>query len=203
MPYIKYNRTRIEVDQYDDFLIQKTIMNPGQTKSGKIGTGRAKIRTVHNYKTHYRKHWNYVDPQWFHPHIDIVNRFRPGYIISSRLTKKAMWIDYKVIPGIRADHTDFIRDDQFTSRIHNFVISNIQETYPYVHGDWTMHNMIIDGTDIELIDWDSCQIHTHQDIIKLFNLAMTKNFGSNYLKNFSKRDHPLIPILQSLSETHR
>jgi hypothetical protein len=63
--------------------------------------------------------------------------------------------------------------------------------------------MIIDGTDIELIDWDQCQIHTHRDIIKLFNLAMTINFGSDFIENFRKRNHPLIPILQSLSETHR
>ena len=194
MPYIKYDRKRVEIDQYDDFLIQKTIMNPNQTSN--------KIRTVHNYKTHYRKHRNYVDTKWFYPHIEMLNRLRPGYVISSRLTKKAMWIDYKVIPGTRADHTDFIRDDQFPSQIYNFVISNIQEIYPYVHGDWTLHNMIIDGTDIELIDWDQCQIHTHRDIIKLFNLAMVKNFGPSpaYFKN---RNHPLIPILQSLSETHR
>ena len=63
---MKHKRKRVAVNQYDDFLIQKVIMDPGQTWN--------KIRTVHNYKTHYRKHWNYTDPEWFYPHLEIVNK---------------------------------------------------------------------------------------------------------------------------------
>ena len=55
-----------------------------------------------------------------------------------------MWVDYKVIPGQKASHPDFVRDEQFISRIYNFVISNIKETYPYCHGDWALGNIIID-----------------------------------------------------------
>ena len=188
-------RKRVAVNQYDNFLIQKTIVDPGQTWN--------KIRTVHNYKTHYRKHWNYTDPEWFYTHLEIVNKFRPGFVINSRLTKKAMWIDYKVIPGQKASHPDFVRDEQFISRIYDFVISNIKETYPYCHGDWALGNIIIDDNNLELVDWDNCCVQTDDTIIILFDEAMAKNFGSNHITNFGKRNHPLVPVFQDLLESKR
>tara|TARA_X000001036_G_scaffold204190_1_gene191880 strand:+ start:155 stop:733 length:579 start_codon:yes stop_codon:yes gene_type:complete len=191
---VKHKRIRVAVDQYDDFLIQKVIVDPGQTWN--------KIRTVHNYKTHYRKHWNYTDPEWFYPHIEMLNKLRPGFVINARLTKKGMWIDYKVIPGQKASDPDFVRDEQFISRIYDFVISNIKETYPYAHCDWALGNIIIDDTNIELIDWDCCRIQKHEHIIRIFDESMVKNFGPGHA-NFKKSNHPLIPILQSLSETRR
>lgn len=191
---VKHRRKRVAVNQYDDFLIQKVIMDPGQTWN--------KIRTVHNYKTHYRKHWNYTDPEWFYPHLEIVNKLRPEFVINARLTKKAMWIDYKVIPGRKANDPDFVRDDQFISRIYDFVISNIKETYPYAHCDWALGNIIIDDTNIELVDWDNCCVQKDEQIIRFFDEAMVKNFGPSHA-NFKKSNHPLIPILQALSETRR
>lgn len=41
-------------------------------------------------------------------------------------------------------------------------------------------------------------------ILETFNdKTITSKFGSDFIENFGKRNHPLIPILQSLSETHR
>ena len=47
-----------------------------------------------------------------------------------------------------------MRDEQFISRIYDFVISNIKETYPYCHGDWALGNIIIDDKASTVKAWN-------------------------------------------------
>ena len=58
-----------------------------------------------------------------------------------------------------------------------------------------------DFTNLDILCKLYC-IQEHENIIKIFDITMVKNFGPSHA-NFKKSNHPLIPILQSLSETQR
>ena len=149
-------------------------------KLKKISVSRE--RRVYKYKTHYRKHWNFASNKFFttrlpiHEHVEIVNKLFPGYILGYKILKKCMWIDYKIIPGIPASEYFWYKniqdtppkDKEFIKKIYNFCIDNIRETAPYAHYDWTLDNIIVDGDNLQLVDWDLCAIYTDQEIKERF-----------------------------------
>lgn len=150
----------------------------------KIIAGR-QTRTVYKYKTHYRKYWNHRDTKNcsvmampINQHIDIVNNFFPEYIIGSKVLKKSMWIDYNTLPGISANK--FEHTEEFIKKIKNFCIDNINKTKPYAHFDWHLGNIIINGDDMYLIDWDNIREYTDTEIDERFELCMKRNFGDKY-----------------------
>ena len=135
---------------------------------------RSRERRVYKYKTHYRKHWNFASNKFatrlpIKEHVEMVNKLVPGYILGYKVLKKCMWIDYNIVPGIPAsDMTVFPRTPEFITKVYNFCIDNIRETAPYAHYDWSLDNIIIDGDNLQLIDWDLCAIYTDQEIKERF-----------------------------------
>ena len=60
------------------------------------------------------------------------------------------------------------KETEFITKVYNFCIDNIRETAPYAHYDWSLDNIIIDGDNLQLIDWDLCAIYTDQEIKERF-----------------------------------
>jgi RIO-like serine/threonine protein kinase len=91
-----------------------------------------------------------------------------------------MWIDYKIILGKPA--SGFIHSDEFIKKIYNFCLSNIRETYPYVHGDWVLSNIIIHEDNIKMCDWDNLNIYPREDIIIKLHKDLESSFGDKFNK---------------------
>ena len=50
----------------------------------------------------------------------------------------------------------------------------MKETAPYFHNDWALHNILIDGDNLQLIDWDTCGIYPEQEVKKGFEKQIKK-----------------------------
>ena len=145
-----------------------------------------KFRTVYKYKTHYRKHWNWRETTEtpivslpLDEHIEVVNKFFPGFIIEHKVLKNSTWIDYNIVPGISA--VEFPKEPEFIKKIYNFCLKNIEQTKPYAHFDWTLENIIINGDKMQLIDWDTCAIYTEKEVQKHFNSCYISQLYKKYV----------------------
>ena len=148
-----------------------------------MSVSKDRERRVYKSKTHYRKYWNYSShtfgPQGMSikEHVEMVNKLFPGYILTYEVSKEGMWIDYNIVPGILAEK--FPRSPEFIKKIYNFCIENMRETAPYFHYDWAFHNILIDGDNLQLIEWDDCGIYPEQEVKKRFE---SRYIGQLYSK---------------------
>ena len=82
-------------------------------------------------------------------HIAILNEVMEGWVIDYGVTKDTTWIDYHIVPGTPAN--TFAHTPQFVQRKYDFCIDSIQQTSPYVHYDWVLSNILIDGDNMYLV----------------------------------------------------
>jgi hypothetical protein len=122
----------------------------------------------------YRKEWYSTSPVWISYHVQLLNIYIPNYVLNFGDT----WIEYKIISGTPIStlpHTI-----ELASKVYNFCLDNIQSTTPYVHGDWSLSNMLLDGETIQMCDWDNLGIYPKEqvegkllkDLIDAFGITM-------------------------------
>lgn len=122
----------------------------------------------------YRKEWYNVSPVWISYHVQLLNEVVPGYVLNFGDN----WIEYKVIKGTPVStlpHTP-----ELAQKVYNFCLENIKNTSPYVHGDWALSNMLLDGDTIQMCDWDNLGIYPSEqvegkmfkDLIDAFGITM-------------------------------
>ena len=116
-------------------------------------------REVYKLKDRYRKIWYSSDPEkWLktdciESHVAILNKIKPGFILDYGINNEKMFIDYKIIPGKAA--YDFKLTTKFLNKIKKYCLDSLKQTWPYAHYDWGLGNILIDGDNIDLIDWDN------------------------------------------------
>ena len=85
-----------------------------------------------------------------------------------------MWIDYKIIKGIPASEV-YPKTPEFLKKVYRFCLDNMKETAPYYHYDTGLDNIIVDGDNFTLIDWDILDIYNEQDAFKKMFIKTIKN----------------------------
>ena len=133
-----------------------------------------KGRSVFFNGEHYIKVWNKSDPEWISEHVQLLNQLIPGYV----LDHGANWISYNAVPGVPA--STFAQTPEFFEKIKHFCLENIKQTAPYVHGDWSLSNILIDGDNIRLCDWDNVGQYTNHEVIEKLNFDLKNAFGEFY-----------------------
>lgn len=128
----------------------------------------------------YRKVWQFIDLVWLEHHRELLDQVVPNYVLDVGYDDKSMWIDYKIIPGIPA--SQFEHTDEFIKNIYDFCLKNIEETKPYVHGDWVLSNIIVDGGSIRMCDWDNLNIYPREEILKKLHKDLKSAFGEKFDK---------------------
>ena len=179
--------------EYPELIKSKYIFvfeNKKTTKPKKINYGRK----LWKYKTHYRKTWDHhnfrfgktkkrkitAESGWsVDEHIELVNTFFPGYILDYKVYKGSIWIDYKIIKGVPASEI-FPKTPEFIKKIYRFCVDHYKKTAPYAHGDWILENIMIDGDNFKLIDWDHLDIYTEQEAFK-------RIYNDIFIENMKKR----------------
>lgn len=139
-----------------------------------------KQRSVYLLKDRVRKVWHISKLDWAKDHFKLLTQQIPGYALDIGHDTDSVWIDYKIIPGVPA--STLPHDPGFINRIYNFCLMNIQETAPYVHGDWALSNMIVDGEKITMCDWDNLGIYPVDQVFKKLHQDLYDSFGSAFLK---------------------
>ena len=141
-----------------------------------IKDNKEKHRTTYFCGDRYRKVWANTTPEWISNHVQLLQEHMPGYVLDYGTN----WIEYSIIPGTPVNtipHTD-----DFILRIHKFCLENIQQTKPYVHGDWVLSNMLIHNNVIRLCDWDTFGIYPDEEVKQKLHSDLLSAFGERYLK---------------------
>lgn len=127
-----------------------------------------------------RKYWYLRTFSWLQKHVNTLNQVIPGYVVNYGENELGVWLDTKCLPGIRADK--FEHTTEFMIKIYDFCLSNLEETYPYAHGDWVLSNIFIDGDNIYLCDWDNIGIYQEDEVKEKMIKDLVSAFGGNFLE---------------------
>jgi hypothetical protein len=140
-----------------------------------IRENKEKQRSVFLNEDRYIKVWSNKPTMWITEHVQLLQTHVPGFVISHGID----WISYNIIPGVPA--SEFPHTLDFVKRIHNFCISQINETRPWYHGDWTLSNMIINGDTITMVDWDNLGQYPEEEMRVKLNSDLKSAFGELYV----------------------
>ena len=135
-----------------------------------------KKRRVYYCENRYHKVWDDKSPQWITNHADLLNKVVPGYVLDFGDN----WIDYAIIPGTLVNQLP--HTTELMQKVYNFCLVNIQQTYPYAHGDWALSNMLIDADVIRMCDWDNLGIYPQKEVYAKLHQDLLDSFGSAFLK---------------------
>jgi RIO-like serine/threonine protein kinase len=139
-----------------------------------IRENKEKGRQVFFCNDRYRKVWSNSSPEWIYRHVKLLDRVVPGFVLGFGQD----YIEYNIVEGTTANV--FEHTDDFIRRIYKFCLENIQSTKPWVHGDWTLSNMVIkeDGT-IVMIDWDNLGMYREQEYLDKLHKDLASAFGED------------------------
>jgi len=137
-----------------------------------IRENKEKQRAMYFCGDRYRKVWGNISPEWIYRHVKLLDRIVPDRV----LTYGKDYIEYKIVEGTTAnlrEHTD-----EFIKQIYKFCLENIQSTKPWVHGDWTLSNIVIqpDG-QLVMIDWDNLGMYREEDYMNKLQNDLISAFG--------------------------
>lgn len=129
----------------------------------------------------YKKVWLYKDLNWIEKHVKLLESMMPGYVKDYGFDDNTMWIILKPIPGVPVSnlkHTDKLIND-----VYKFCIKDLESTWPYVHGDWVLSNILYDDGEFRLCDWDNFDTGYEKSIVleKLHN-DLKSGFGERFDK---------------------
>jgi RIO-like serine/threonine protein kinase len=151
-----------------------------------IRENKEKHRSTYFCGDRYRKEWGNVTPVWISYHVQLLNKVVPGYVINFGDN----WIEYKIIPGVPA--STFTHTPEFIKKIYTFCLDNIQETYPYAHGDWALSNILINGDNIKLCDWDNLEVYPADEVKTKLFADLTDAFGKEFLLHVQQLSAPNV-----------
>jgi RIO-like serine/threonine protein kinase len=134
-----------------------------------------KNRSVYFCEDRYKKIWHDIDSDWIENHVSNLNQLLPGYV----LAYGSNWIDFKIVEGIPA--SEFPHTKEFVEQIHNFCLTQISETAPLFHGDWTLSNIIIDKDKMTMVDWDNLGSYPIDQVYKKLSSDLKSAFGNLYV----------------------
>jgi RIO-like serine/threonine protein kinase len=135
-----------------------------------------KGRSVFFDENCYIKIWEDIQPEWIIQHVELLNELVPGYVLSFG----SNWISFKPVVGTPA--SEFEHTDLFIKQIYKFCLENINATKPYVHGDWCLSNIIINGNHMTMIDWDNVGTYPEQEYLKKLVDDLKSAFGDKFTR---------------------
>ena len=135
-------------------------------------------RKVFELEDRFRKEWSPVEEARLEEHIIILNEVMEGWVIDWGSNDTSMFIEYHKVPGTPA--SKFAHTPQFIKKIYDFCLYTIKETSPYAHYDWVLSNILIDGENMYMIDWDNVGLYNEKQIIDKLHADLTSAFGDKF-----------------------
>lgn len=137
-----------------------------------------KKRSTYKLSDRYRKAWHYIDRPWLEEHVCLLKKVVPNYLLNYGIENGDMFIEVNIIPGVVA--SKFQHTYEFMEQIYNFCLENIEETSPYVHGDWVLSNILIHDGEIRLCDWDNLGIYPQDKVLEKLHSDLLSAFGPDF-----------------------
>ena len=143
-----------------------------------VKTNKEKQRRVFKTNTSYIKHWLGKDFKWLSNHVTALENIMPGYVIGHGWDKGFVWAEFKILKGTVA--SDFYHTTEFVDRITEYCKNNYKKTYPYAHGDWVLSNIIVDGDQIQMCDWDNLGKYPEEEVLEKMRSDLKSAFGDRF-----------------------
>jgi hypothetical protein len=144
-----------------------------------VKSNRTKNRVVYRLANGvYRKYWFDKSFSWVCSHAELLSTLVPNYVIDRGENELGVWLDTNPIAGVPAStlpHTD-----EFIKEVYNFCLDSIIRTSPYVHGDWVLSNIIVDGNCMQLCDWDNVGIYPKEQVHNKLLADLESAFGNRF-----------------------
>lgn len=161
-----------------------------------IKENNSKQRKVFKLATSIYKTYGSVPLDCVQEHVKIMNTIMPGYILNYGENMYGTFLECKLIEGIPCNTLD-----RPIEEVYKFCIDSIVKTYPYMHMDWAPSNILFDGTDYHLVDWDNVGIYEPSTALAELDIDMKEYYGSrfdlfvqNLGNNFSSLRSPVLSI---------
>ena len=113
-----------------------------------------KKREVYKLDDRYRKVWYIHDEFALEEHISILDKVIPGYVLELKTFKQLS--------------------------LFTFCNETLDQTLPYAHYDWVLSNILLDGDNTYLVDWDNVGIYSPQEIQTKMESDLRSAFGEKY-----------------------
>jgi|TARA_B100001094_G_scaffold312677_1_gene349584 hypothetical protein len=143
-----------------------------------------KKRKIEVYKGDgfYLKKFFKRNEQWLETHVENLQNAYPNYLLDYGAESDHVWTKVKQLPGKEA--WQFEQTEEFIKKIVEFCKANYKKTYPYAHTDWGLSNILIDGDNIYLCDWDGVAIYPKQWTMQTMYATLVKDMGIRVKKYF-------------------
>jgi RIO-like serine/threonine protein kinase len=140
-----------------------------------IRHNKEKNRFVYFCDDRYKKIWRNQNSDWIKNHVSKLDQLLPGYVLGYGNN----WIDFRIIKGTPA--SEFSHTPEFIKQIRDFCLKQIKETAPLFHGDWTLSNIIIDGSKMTMVDWDNLDSYPIDQVYEKLTSDLKSAFGDKYV----------------------
>lgn len=137
-----------------------------------IRENKEKQRAMYFCGDRYRKVWGNISPEWIYRHVKLLDRVVPDYVLNYGND----YIEYKIIEGTTANLSE--HTDEFIKQIYEFCLENIRLTRPWIHGDWTLSNIVIQPNGhLFMIDWDNLGMYREEEYMNKLHSDLISAFG--------------------------
>ena len=101
-------------------------------------------------------------------------------LADGRYRKVWSTVDEKALK-LHGETADTVKPTQeFIDKIYEFCLGNINTTYPYAHGDWSLSNIILTDDDVSIVDWDNVAVSDPKDVIQKLHNDLKLGFGDDF-----------------------
>lgn len=137
-----------------------------------------KQRSVYKLDDRIRKVYGGITLEHVKEHAAIMEKVYPNYIINYGKCSEGVFLECKILPGIPCNQIEFTLDN--ISKVYNFCLRNICFTYPYMHMDWAPSNILCDGENFYMVDWDNVCIQSPKIALDELDIDMKECYGSKF-----------------------
>lgn len=149
-----------------------------------IKSNEYKRREVFNNNEHIIKYWYNRDQQWVRAHTTTIERVYPGYILDWGAESHYCWAKFKHLPGKTAH--EFEHTDKFIKNLILYCLEQNKDIAPYSHGDWVLSNILYDGSDFYICDWDNIGLYDESFVLDKMYSDLYATLGERLSRNWYK-----------------
>ena len=138
----------------------------------------SKQRIVYRLSDRVRKVYSNVSIEQIRAHVMIMDLVYPGYILDYGTCTEGVFLECIIVEGVACNTLEHTIDN--INKVYSYCIENMRETYPYMHMDWAPSNILYDGKQFNMVDWDNIAIVDINQALAELDIDMRECYGSQF-----------------------
>lgn len=138
----------------------------------------SKQRIVYRLSDRVRKVYGNVSIEQIRAHVMIMDLVCPKYILDYGICDRGTYLECVIVEGIACNKLEHTMDN--ISKVYSYCIQNMCETYPYMHMDWAPSNILYDGKQFNMVDWDNIAVVDINHALNELDTDMRECYGLQF-----------------------